>query len=55
MEIISKHLHGVNSGIWNVLGRGKRKTNNKHHIAAIQPSYQVQLSCLQVVSHKPVI
>lgn len=30
-------------GIWNVLGRGKRKTISEHHIAAIHPSYQVQL------------
>lgn len=41
MEIISKHfLHGDNCGhitsfgIWNVLGKGKGKTNSEHHIAA---------------------
>lgn len=62
MEIISKHLlHGVNSGhvtqfgIWNVLVRGEGKTNSEHHIAAIQPSYQVQLflpaSCQLYSSH----
>jgi len=50
VEIISKHLlHGLNSGhitwfgTWNELRRGKEKTNSEQHVAAVQPSYQVQL------------